>query len=140
MIWRAITLASLGAVGGWAGWQASDRSPPVVVYSAKAESTASPGGTLRVAYVLNRNRQCETVVDRSIIDSRKTRFVMTPLAFMTGAGPIGQEQYVSLVPVPTQAALGPAVYRTTSRFTCNPINLLMPIYSPTREVPFEVKP
>lgn len=140
MIWRGITLISLGVLGGWAGWQVSDRSPPVVIYSSKAEGPAAPGGTLRIAYVLQRHRQCETVVDRAIIDSRQTRFVLDPLNFATGAGPIGQEQYTSTVHVPAQAALGPAVYRTTSRFSCNALNSIWPIYTPSREVAFVVEP
>ncbi|WP_428029832.1 hypothetical protein [Ancylobacter sp.] len=140
MIWRVITLTSLALLAGWAGWQVSDRSPPVVVYSAKPEGPAVAGGPLRIAYTLNRLRQCDTIVDRMVVDSRQTRFILDPLVFATGAGPIGQEQYVSVVNVPVQAAPGPAIYRTTSRFTCSPINALWPIYAPSREIGFVIEP
>lgn len=138
MIWRGVTLFSLGLFGAWAGWQVADRNPPVTVYSAKAEASVWPGGTLRIGYVLMRHRQCDTMVDRSIIDAAGTRFVLDPMTFATGGGPLGQESYVSTVQIPTQAAEGPARFRTTARFICNAINRLWPIYTPTREVPFDV--
>lgn len=138
MIWRAVTLLVIAAVGAWGGWQVSDRNPPVTVFSAVPEAPVHAGGTLRIAYTLHRHRQCDTTVDRSIVDSTGTRFVLPPLIFVTGAGPIGQESYTATVGVPAQAAPGRAVYRTTARFMCNATNRIWPIYTPTREVPFDV--
>ncbi|GAB4071796.1 hypothetical protein KHC28_00505 [Ancylobacter sonchi] len=138
MIWRAVTLFSFGLFGAWAGLQVTNRDPPVTVFSAQAEAPAPPDGTLRIAYTLQRHRQCDTTVDRSIIDSAGTRFVLDTLTFVTGAGPIGQESYVSTIHIPAQATPGPARYRTTALFMCNVTNRLWPIYAPTREVPFEI--
>ena len=140
MIWRSITLFSVGLLGSWIAWQVVDRYPPVVIYSAKAETRGMPGGVVRIAYVINRLRQCASIVDRVIVDSRQTRFILDSYSFATGAGPVGQEQYVAMIPVPAEAALGPAIYRTTSRFVCGPLNALWPIYAPPREVPFTIGP
>lgn len=133
-----ITLISLGLGSGYAGFLLSDREAPVVVLSATPQAVAPAGGQLRIAYVLNRSRQCDTLVDRSIIDSRETRFVLPPFNFATGAGPIGQERYVSIVDIPDEATPGQAIYRTTTRYRCNALNAIWPIYSPTREVRFTV--
>jgi len=138
MLWRTSTYAAVCLAFGWLGWQVSDRSVPVVVAAAKAEAPAPAGGLLRISYRLQRNRQCETVVDRAIFDAAGTRFILPPLEFLTGAGPVGEEVYFVNLPVPPEAVPGPAIYRTTSRFVCNLTNRLWPITGEPREVQFVV--
>ncbi|MDR6951125.1 hypothetical protein J2X65_000473 [Ancylobacter sp. 3268] len=92
--------------------QIYDHNPPVAGCSATAEGPAKPaGGTLRIAYTLQRHRQYGTTADRAIFDASGTGFALDTLTFVAGAGPIGQESHASSIHAPHQAAPGPAVFR-----------------------------
>jgi hypothetical protein len=133
----AILAAAL--LGGGSGVWLVDRDPPTVIYSAEPVISIVPaGGELRIDYVVRRLRSCAVSVDRFIIDKFNTRYELADLNVNAGL-PLGEDRFVQPVQVPLGVEPGPAIYRTTSTYICNPMQKLWPIAAGTREISFVVK-
>jgi hypothetical protein len=133
----AILAAAL--LGGGSGVWLVDRDPPTIIYSAEAVVPIVPaGGDLRIDYVVRRLKPCTVSVDRFIIDKFKTRYELPDLN--VGAGlPLGEDRFIQPIEVPPGVEPGPAIYRTTSTYVCNPLQRLWPITGGTRDIPFIIK-
>ncbi|RYF40834.1 MAG: hypothetical protein EOO27_47150 [Comamonadaceae bacterium] len=133
----AILLAAV--VGGGSGVWLVDRELPTVIISAEPVApVVAAGGELRVDYVVRRHRSCAVTVDRFIIDRFNTRYELDDLNVNAGL-PLGEDRFVQPVRVPQGVEPGPAKYRTSSTYTCNPLQKLWPITGGTRDIPFLVK-
>ena len=128
-----LPLAFLSAIlGTWAG----DRTPPTRLLSTELLTPAvRPGSTLQVKYVVQRDRACETRVDRALFDVDGRR---KPLEDIDGAAPLGPTTYIATADIPTYFSPGTARYVTSSVYQCNPLHRLFPIVASTREIEFEV--
>ncbi|MGU3493375.1 hypothetical protein ACLBXM_04965 [Xanthobacteraceae bacterium A53D] len=134
--------AAAGGVGGaYVGLSALDREPPVIVTDSRVLTPqVQPGGSLKVEVEILRTRRCETKVDRIVFDSTGARFVLEPVEFTSAGGGRGEERYANLIPIPRDAAPGPARYRSIATYRCNPLHRPWPIVGEPREVAFEILP
>jgi hypothetical protein len=129
-------LISAALMGGWLGALAADRDLPTIVYSAEPVTPiVAAGGELRIDYVVRRLRSCSVSIDRFIYDKFKTRYELDDLNVNAGL-PLGEDRFVQPVKVPLGLEPGPAVYRTASTYTCNPLQRLWPITGGARDISF----
>jgi hypothetical protein len=78
------------------------------------------------------------VLGRFIIDKFKTRYELEDLNVNAGL-PLGEDHFVQPVKVPLGVEPGPAVYRTTSTYICNPMQKFRPIVGGTRDISFLIR-
>ncbi|MEP9376222.1 hypothetical protein ABLE91_05890 [Aquabacter sp. CN5-332] len=141
MIPRTIVWLVAGATGAYLCSLVIDREPPVIVTDSRLITPqVEPGGTLKVEVEIFRTRRCETSIDRFIFDSQGGRHILEPLELRSAGGARGEERYTNLIPVPLDAAPGPARYRSSATYRCNPLHRLSPITAEPREVQFEIMP
>src|ERR1043166_8242236 len=95
MIWRGITLISCGIVGGWLGFMASDREPPVKHRANEIINSPKPGEVLRIRHLVWRDRSCKTTVNRLVFDKDNDRFIVPDLEFSEGVLPLGADTFVA---------------------------------------------
>lgn len=127
------------AFGMWLGTLAADREMPVVMYDVEALTPfVDPGGELKVEYAVFRRRSCEVQIDRFIYDSGKVRWPLLDTNINAGL-PLGEEHYVVPVKIPEGAMKGPAFYRISPTYICNPLQRLWPISGGSRDVAFIIR-
>lgn len=139
MIWRSFTLIGLGLTAGMLGVWLGDREPPTV--SAKLEPVVlrvPPGGNLNVRYSVYRTRSCPLRVERLLIDSQNVRYVLPATEFSAAPGPLGEDSYISMVPLPQGISEGTAHYRAITIYKCNPLHSIWPIVVTAPDVEFYV--
>lgn len=140
MIWRAITLFSVAAIGGYLGFLVTDREPPTEIFQARAvPDVVHPGSRVEIEFHARRHRSCKLHVVRYVYDARGIRHVLSDLDFPAGSLPVGEETYRVLIDVPKDAALGPAKYQSVNTYACNWLQLMWPISDP-REAKFTIEP
>jgi hypothetical protein len=83
-------------------------------------------------------KPCTVSVDGFIIDKFKTRYELDDLNVNAGL-PLGEDRFVQPVRVPLGVEPGPAIYRTTSTYICNPMQKLWPIAGGTRDISFLIR-
>lgn len=137
-----LTAASAIFVAADLGWMASDRSPPFTILSEKLDSvTVRPGGELDRTITYIQRKRCFVHSDRMIVDAASVRHMLDPVEFQAGIGAVGVPQtYVLKIPIPSDIAIGPARFESTTVYKCNPLHAIWPIYSPYRPLFFEVIP
>lgn len=117
-----------------------DRDPPVRRISSSVETPAvRAGGELVVRYVIDRQRDCETTVERTLIDGDGEMYVLDS-ARRTSNGPTGMRSYKRVVPIPAGAAPGAARYRVVTAYVCNPMHRLWPIKATAVDIAFTILP
>ncbi|MCL6653464.1 hypothetical protein A6R70_14320 [Agrobacterium rubi] len=143
-LWRTVgagifALAGLGTVNV-AIWVA-DREPPIIYEDAKALApTVEQGGTIEIEFSVFRTRICPLITKRWLTDSAKERHSIPQ--FTTGLRLLaGRETYRRSITVPVAAAPGPAEYRVTLEYRCNPLQgFLGPIVVTSPPIRFSVLP
>ncbi|MGU3495947.1 hypothetical protein ACLBXM_18045 [Xanthobacteraceae bacterium A53D] len=141
MRWKIPTMIAFGALGAYIGTLIIDREPPVIVTSSQVLTPqVAPGDALKVEVEILRTRRCETTVDRIVFDAAGARHVLEPVQFSSAGGGRGEERYANLIPIPKDAAPGPARYRSIATYRCNPLHQPWPIVGEPREVAFEILP
>ncbi|WP_441229393.1 hypothetical protein AB7828_03415 [Tardiphaga sp. 215_C5_N2_1] len=126
-------------VGGGAGVWVIDREIPTIIIAAEPVTpVVAAGAELRIDYVVRRHRSCAVSIDRFIIDRFNTRYELEDLNVNAGL-PLGEDRFVQPVKVPQGVEAGPAKYRTSSIYVCNPLQRLWPITGGTRDINFLVK-
>lgn len=143
-LWRTVgagifALAGLGTINV-AIWVA-DREPPIIYEDAKALApTVEQGGTIEIEFSVFRTRICPLITKRWLTDSAKERHSIPQ--FTTGLRLLaGRETYRRSITVPVAAAPGPAEYRVTLEYVCNPLqNFLGPIVVTSPPIRFSVLP
>lgn len=144
VLWRISALTAFILVLFWAGtagMMTADRAIPVRVATTLLLTPEVPaGGMLRVEYAVIRDRACRTNVERQIIDSKGTRFILPETDFES-MGPTGPDRYISPNTVPVMAELGDARYRVTLNYSCNIIHrLFWPITDVRPDLHFNILP
>lgn len=141
-LWKVIgtgvfALAGLGSVN--LGIWVVDREPPFIYEEAKALSpTVEQGGTIEIEFSVFRTRICPLIAKRWLTDSAKERHSIPQ--FTTGLRLLaGRETYRRSITVPVAVAPGPAEYRVTLEYVCNPLQkFLGPIIVDSPPVKFDV--
>jgi hypothetical protein len=140
MIWRGITLISCGIVGGWLGFMASDREPPVKHRANEIINSPKPGEVLRIRHLVWRDRSCKTTVNRLVFDKDNDRFIVPDLEFSEGVLPLGADTFVAPIPISSEADPGPATYRVVRWYRCNLTHWIWPIKDGPYDHPFTIAP
>lgn len=140
MIWRSITLISCGIVGGWLGWMASERHPPVKWQGTEVLNSPKPGELLRVKHTIWRDKNCRTTVHRLVFDKDGDRFIIPDLDFASGVLPLGADTFVVPISVSPEADPGPAIYRAVHVYRCNLTHWIWPIEPPPTDIQFTIAP
>lgn len=143
-LWKAIgmgvfALAGLGSVN--LGIWVADRDPPIVYEDAKALApSVEQGGTIEIEFSVFRTRICPLITKRWLTDSAMERHSIPQ--FTTGLRLLaGRETYRRSITVPVAAAPGPAEYRVTLEYVCNPLqNFMGPIVVTSPPIRFKVLP
>lgn len=143
-LWRTVgacifALAGVGSVN--LGIWVADREPPIIYEDAKALApTVEQGGTIEIEFSVFRTRICPLITKRWLTDSAKERHSIPQ--FTTGLRLLaGRETYRRSITVPVAAAPGPAEYRVTLEYVCNPLqNFMGPIVVTSPPVRFKVLP
>ena len=139
MIFRVITFGSVAAISATVGFWVIDRQSPVTVLRAEVMSkSVRPGEDLRIRYTVHRFRSCETKIDRTLYDADFVRVVLDDLAFSSSPGPLGENTYVTTIPIPRNFGTGLGQYRVVTQYVCNPLHRISPIIVENSPVYFEV--
>lgn len=117
----------------------NDRSPPVETIRQEALNSPQPGEDLIVQYEVVRTRLCSAMIERTIFDGQNGRHLL-PDVDRLAAGPIGRQTYQVSPLVPKSAAPGPARYRVTIAYKCNPLHTVWPITVLAADVMFTISP
>jgi hypothetical protein len=143
MIQRSVTFITCivgGMIGGWLGWMASERTSPVRYYSTEVLNRPKPTTALRVKHNVWRDKACRTTVYRLIFDKEKHRFVVPDIEFPAGVLPVGDDTFVTMVPISQEAEAGPAVYRVVRLYRCNILHWIWPIEDGPHDIAFTIEP
>lgn len=124
-----------GVVGFWA----SDRTPPLTVLAIEVlNSPVKAGDDLKVRWIVDRYDQCASTVDRVIVDEQKVVYTLEDIDYRAGMGHVGSDIVITATTVPQQAGAGPAKYRVTVAYRCNPVHRVWPIVR-SYEIPFDIR-
>jgi hypothetical protein len=129
------------------GTWAFDRRDPVTFHQALVETpVVAPGGILRVHYQVTRNRNCAVHIEQVLFDDAGGRYPMPDTTFVVDPGPVGDDAYSVLVPVPTFFKPGRARFRSARAYYCNPLQrvfdwpvVIPPFEGKSNDVPFKVE-
>lgn len=126
---------------GVAGWMTSDRTIPVRTEVTRVLTPrVERGGVLRIEYVVQRDQQCRTLIERTIFDSKGTRLYLPDIDYET-VGPLGRDTFTSATAVPLIAEPGWARYRVTFSYSCNIIQrLFWPVVDQRPDMMFYITP
>lgn len=139
MLFRIFTFGVAATIGMALGIWTIDREPPTVTIKTEVLTPeVSPGGVLKVHYFVKRFRDCEVKIDRILTDSQRVRVVLPDLEFSKAPGPMGDDDFVTEVPVPQTFSKGPAVYMTLTSYRCNIVHNLWPILVGPAQVLFVI--
>jgi hypothetical protein len=134
---QRVLLVLLIAFSGWIGVMVGDRELPIVRYSGvMTPDGPTPGSRVRVSYIVKYNRTCPATVTRTITDSTGT---LWRLSTADAEYTVGNELSRSFF-LPVGIAWGPAEYRATVSYVCNPLQNAWPIVSVGPVVRFNVAP
>jgi hypothetical protein len=126
MIYRALIGIVCGTVAAYLGVSLQDRDPPTEFHKIEAIPFDVKDGEVRIHFEIIRHRQCEFRSERVLFDSTRTRWLLDEVHFSRSPGPIGPDQYITVVQLPKMAT-GPARYVMVSRYYCNPLHYIWPI-------------
>lgn len=122
LIWRIPLVAIVALLAAWA----ADRTPPVTQVHNQTEGLARPGGDATIVTMVDRQRLCQTHVNRAFTDARGERTIF-PTQEFTPAAPLGLVHYWQRLPIPEHAAPGPGAITFGLAWTCNPLHMAWPI-------------
>lgn len=83
----------------------------------------SVGGNLRISIKIKRITECESVVRRTIIDSKRTPWEKSP---EPQPNYVGEVEFIQYISIPLGAAAGPAIYQAEELWKCNPLQQVFP--------------
>jgi hypothetical protein len=121
---------------------AYDRRMPIEVSSLMG-SVLTPkvkeGGILTVRWQVFRYRECRAKISREFVDSTNTIY-RTDITFAPYSNVIGQDHWISDLPIPPKAAWGMAKYRSTISYYCGWTHHWQPLIVKVPEITFEIMP
>lgn len=141
MIFKGFFFGAAAAIGTMFGVWVIERDPPVVTNSSEVlTQTVPPGGVLRIHNRVTRFRQCQTHIDRLLLDSAKVRSELSDVDAERPLGPMGEDEFTIEVKIPSTFSNGPAIYRTITAYRCNLIHKwFWPIVLGPVDIIFEVR-
>lgn len=141
MMWRVATFIFVGSLAGLLGTWVADRQPPTEIISFKLMTpVVPPGGELKIAYYVFRNRSCATTFQRTYRDGDNppARHALDDIVIASSPANPGWDEYTTVVPISVKAMRGKASYRPIILYRCNPIHLLWPIVQIPGNVDFQI--
>lgn len=124
-----VVAAFWAAVAGY--WSTQREAPVAQLLNVVETPVVHAGEQVVTRHIVERRALCHTVVERTVIDSQRTRWALADLDFYA-IGALGRDEYKQATQVPNGAAPGPAVLRFALAWRCNPIHAAWPI---TYQVP-----
>lgn len=113
------------AVGLTSYWAIVDRKPLASSISEIVTPTVYAGETFSINYELTWNTSCTVRGYRFVIDSAKQQYTIAPDdRYVT---PHDDPHFTINIPIPKSAEPGPAIYKATILYSCNPWQRLFPI-------------
>lgn len=138
--------------GGFVTYQAFERSWPTRIlpdengkpFRRLEMPVVKAGGQVCIRSRFVTVKQCRIHADRLIIDSNDRLFGepegVPPVDREAGSSKLNvPEEFLSCVPVPANAAPGPATFRTIPVAWCNWTNNIRPIYGEIVDTPFTIE-
>lgn len=120
-----------------------DRSPPVTVHlrvMRSEDTVVPPGGRFRYTNYFTRQKYCDTQVQRWFVGSDKVVRPIDPLpAAMPTEGLNRRQSAEALITVPRDMPGGVSKSCFQSRWECNPIQRLWPLYGRETCLTFQVQ-
>lgn len=138
MIFRMVTLVLLGIIGGYLGYMAADREPPLQLDSMHAIMPTEPSKIVRFSYTGYRKRLCDVYVARFLLDPAGVRFTLPSFSYPAYTNTTGPETYTTQLSLPSGVTEGRATYRTVNCYVCNPLHHVIPICTGPRDIAFTI--
>lgn len=139
-------LATFFAVGVFAPimWMAMDRNSPYEVLKSEIlPPSPAPGDTAIAKFKVKVHKQCKASPDKNvkqfIIDATGRLFSFDPVPSLYSTETnLGSGEVTREIHIPKDVTPGPAHYRVSGQFACNPIQELWPVRIIVPDIPFEV--
>lgn len=138
LVLRGFLLGIALALAALLGVLVGDRRPPVERHSGRiVPDPVFPGQSVTVEWRASTHRACHGLVHRQVVDSAGTVWSLDaePSSYAAGSRFLRRT-----FTIPVGTAWGPAKYRATVKFACNPLHYWWPITVEGPEVPFNVAP
>lgn len=121
--WLAVvvTVAVTTLMGYWA---IVDRQPIGESISVVLTPSVRPGEAFTIHYKVRWNSACSVTGYRFVIDSDRQQYTIAPDQRYVRPS---QDEFHINVPIPATARPGPAIYRATVMYECNPLQRLFPL-------------
>lgn len=133
---------SVGVVAPIA-WMIMDRTPPYTRLSGEViPATPRPSDDVSINWETKVHRNCPPSTDynvtRTIIDSIGKRHEYEPIEGVYGTETQTSSTLVRVFKLPDNVSIGPARYRSSACFACNPMHYFWPVCVSEPEIKFEV--
>ena len=122
--WLAMLMTTLAFTLA-AYWAVVDRQPIGESESAILTPVVEPGGTFTIRYHVRWNSACKVTGYRFVIDSAGQQYTIAP--DQRYVHPFDKPEFLINIPIALAARPGPAVYRATVIYECNPLQRLFPL-------------
>lgn len=121
-------------------WWISDRTLPVKVhYSWLVNTHVTPGSYLEIRQEVEYVRDCRAHVDRVVYDSFTHRDFPADIDYERPPQGLGTHVITFRVWIPDNFVPGPAFYRATPQYACNPLQrYYWPITRPDTVIEFDI--
>lgn len=154
-----IALASSALLLGLPLWMLLDRSPPYVrdhgqIIAAAPENcglppgpaSVTPGACVAVVWSVRIIRNCvpseHSNITRRIVDGENVAWPIAAVAGLYGTGtlPSSSDRLVRYLVLPSGAAPGRAIYKSSASYACNPLQrLVWPVVVDTPDITFVIE-
>lgn len=135
---RVVTYVAFGALGGWLGFMAQDRFNPVRYYTTEVLNSPHIGDSLHVKHNVWRAHSCYTTVYRVVFDRSGNRLLVPDLTFPAGVLPLGDDTFITSIPILPEAVSGDAIYRVVRKYRCNVLHWIWPVEDGPHDIPFKI--
>jgi hypothetical protein len=119
-------------------WAIVDRNPLESSHSEVVTKSVHPGDSFSITYQLKWKTSCTVRGYRFVIDSANQQYTIAPDE--RRVSPLDHPQFTINIPIPDTATAGPAKYRATIIFACNPYQQLFPIEREVEDEDFVILP
>lgn len=131
-------VATVGVVGLGGFWSIVDRQPIGSSSSEVLTPVVTAGGEFTIRYHTQWSSTCRVTGYRFIIDSAGQQYTVAPDTRFVG--PKDAPEFTISVPIPRAAQPGPAVYRATLFYECNPLQKWFPLERNITDRTFTIVP
>lgn len=122
--WFAVSVTTTLA-GLCAYWAIVDRHPIRDIESEIVTPIVQPGGVFSIRYHVRWSSECKVTGYRFLIDSAGQQYTIAPDSRYVH--PADEPDFFINIPISESARPGPAFYRATILYECNPLQRLFPL-------------